>query len=107
MRTKKFWMFLISAVVAGVIIGSIDSRPNWDDTGITVLMILVSTFLLGIGSPNRAWLWATIVGGTVAGLNIVIHGNYQSIVAVVAAFVGSYVGAIIRKSVMTKPKRRA
>ena len=107
MFTKKFWMLLISAIVAGGIIGWVDSLPNWDDTGITVLMILVSTFLLGIGGPNRAWLWAIIVGGTVVGFNAVIHGNYQSILAVVVAFAGSYGGAFIKKSVMANPKRRA
>ena len=107
MRAKKFWMLLVSAVVAGGMIGWIDSLPNWDDTGITVLMILISTFLLGVGGPNRAWLWAIIVGGTVVGFNIIVHGNYQSILAVVIAFVGSYGGAFIKKSVMANPKRRA
>lgn len=48
-------------------------------------------------SPSRAWLWALIVGGSVIGANVLIHGNYGSAVALVIALVGAYLGAGIRK----------
>ena len=94
---KQYYAVLILCITFGSIIGWIDTRPNWDDTGITVGMILISTIICGGLSPSRAWLWALIVGGTVFAANFILHGNYGSAVALVIALVGAYVGAGIRK----------
>jgi len=53
---------LIVAVLAGAGIGYIDSRPNWDDAGITAFAMLVLAGLCGLIAPRRAWRWALAIG---------------------------------------------
>ena len=40
----------------------VDSRPGWDDTGITAGLILLACAGLGMAMPERAWLWALLGG---------------------------------------------
>ena len=96
MRKKQFCLPLILSVASGSMIAWIDTRPNWDDTGITVGLILISTVVCGGLSPSRAWLWALIVGGTVFVANFVLHGDYGSAIALGVALVGAYIGAGVR-----------
>ena len=93
----RFWLILIIAIAEGMLIGWIDSRPNWDDTGITVGMILIGTFILGVVHPKHSWVWALSVGIWIPIWNIVLHNNYGSIIAIAFAMAGAYSGALIRK----------
>jgi hypothetical protein len=96
---RQYYLPLILSIAFGSIIAWIDTRPNWDDTGITVGLILVSTMICGGLSPSRAWLWALIVGGIVFAANFIPHGNYGSAIALGVALVGAYVGAGTRKMI--------
>ena len=53
------------ALVAGAIgltLGYLDSRPTWDDTGITAALLLL-TSAMGAGlSGRRPWQWALLTG---------------------------------------------
>jgi hypothetical protein len=93
----KFQILLAAAIVIGVSIGWIDSRPNWDDTGISVIMVLVVSALFGFTMPSRAWVWAIAVGIWIPLFNVVLSNNYGSIIALAIAFAGSFIGAFIRK----------
>lgn len=88
---------LVAACVFGLSIAWIDSSPGWDDTGITVGMILIVSALFGALSPGRAWLWALGVGIWIPGLNIMRQHNYASLIAIGFAILGSYAGAYLRK----------
>jgi hypothetical protein len=79
-------------------IGWMDSRPNWDDTGITVFAILIATFILGLSSPKRAWAWALAVGIWTPIFELTPHPNYGSLAAIPFAFVGAYAGVLVRKA---------
>ena len=52
MNRPRLLLFLLAAT-AGFLIAYIDSRPHWDDTGITVAALVLSSFLLGAVSPPR------------------------------------------------------
>ena len=93
----KFWALFIIAVGLGVLIGWIDSRPTWDDAGITVGMVLVATAILGFAMPSRAWVWALAVGVWVPIWSILLNDSYAPAVALIVAFVGAYLGALLRK----------
>jgi hypothetical protein len=95
--TNKFLLLFIVAIALGMMIGFTDSRPHWDDTGITVGMILVSTACLGFVMPERAWVWAISVGLWVPVWNILLNHNYSSIISIGIAFVGTYLGVLIYK----------
>jgi hypothetical protein len=89
---------LLPAVAFGLVIAYVDSRPNWDDTGITAGAIFAACGLLGILGPERPWLWALGVGAWVPVYGIVSAGNYFSLLALVIAFAGAYAGMACRKT---------
>ena len=94
----KVYILSAFALASGVAIGWIDTRPSWDDTGITAGAICVVTATLGAVMPSRAWLWALLVGGSMLSLNIMLSGNYQAAVALAIAFVGACAGVVIDKA---------
>lgn len=96
MKTNpRFWIILVVALLIGALIGWIDTRPNWDDTGVTIGLILIAGGACGFFEPKLAWLWAIAVGFWIPLLNILSTGNYGSAVAVLFALVGAYIGAAV------------
>lgn len=91
-KWRSFWLPLALSLLIGLVVGGIDSGKNWDDTGITVFAIFISTLFLGMFKPNGAWLWALMVGGSVVLFNVFRNDNFQSFVALVVSFVGVYAG---------------
>jgi hypothetical protein len=87
-------------LVLGGLITYVDSRPNWDDTGVTAMAILVATGVLGFVDPSRPWLWAVAVGLWIPALGIVQSQNYGSLLALLIAFVGAYAGMALRRGMM-------
>ena len=96
----KFIGLLILALVLGLLITWVDSRPGWDDTGISAGMIFGVTAVLGAVMPERAWLWALAVGVWIPLLGITVHHNTGTLLALVIAFAGAYAGALGRKAMV-------
>ncbi len=94
----KFWFLLLLAVALGFVIGFVDTRPTWDDAGITVGALLIVAAGFGLLMPERAWAWGVAVGTGTPLLNIVLHGTLAALVAFPVAFLGSYAGALVRKA---------
>ncbi len=94
----KFWILLLVALVMGLLIGWIDTRPDWDDSGIIVGAILLGSGLLGAVMPSRAWVWGLIVGGCILLLGLVLNHNLVEWPALVIAFVGAYTGVLVRRN---------
>jgi hypothetical protein len=88
---------LALAVLSGVAIAFIDTRPHWDDTGISVMMILIASFICGILSPRRPWLMALSVGIWIPLFNILNSRNIGSLLALLPAFVGAYAGYFAKR----------
>ena len=55
-------ILLAVAILTGLFIAYVDSRPTWDDTGITVGMMLLSSGLLTLLGYQRPWLIALAIG---------------------------------------------
>ena len=99
MRRIRFWILIVLALGIGLLITWVDSRPGWDDTGITAGVILLVCAGLGMAMPERAWLWALLVGAGIPLVGILLHQNYPSLLALVIAFIGTYLGVAVRKVV--------
>lgn len=99
-RNWKASGLVILACIAGFIIAKIDTSENWDDTGITVGLILISSFIFGAVSPRLAWLYAAIIGGPIFVFNVVQSNNYGSAVAILFSFVGAYSGFLFRRFIL-------
>ena len=95
---NRFRTLLIIALAAGLLIGWIDTNPGWDDTGITVGLILLSSASLGAIMPSRAWVWGLAVGCGIPLFNLLRHGNPAALVSIVFAFAGAYAGTLARKA---------
>ncbi len=90
-------ILLTISVTLGLFAAFVDSRPNWDDTGILALAILLASTLLGAIGRTRPWLWALGIGLWIPLYNIVAKQTFASLLALVFAFAGAYLGAGIRK----------
>jgi hypothetical protein len=93
-----------SALAAGLIICWIDSRPGWDDTGVTAGLILVTTTFFGYKAPHRPWLRAFLVGIWIPLAGIFFTKNYSSLLALLIAIAGAYGGFLFRKIILTRSR---
>jgi len=99
-ENTKLGATLILACIVGFVIAKIDTSKNWDDTAITVGLILISCFTFGAIMPRFAWLLAMIIGGSISSFNVMESNNYGSAVAILFAFVGAYLGFFFRKVIL-------
>jgi hypothetical protein len=90
-------LLLPIALGLGLVIAYVDSRPKWDDTGITALALFASCCLWGVLGPDRPWLWALAIGSWIPVLGIASTRNYGSLLALIFAFAGAYLGRALGK----------
>jgi hypothetical protein len=89
-------VLLAVALGLGGLVAYVDSRPHWDDTGVTAAVLILISGVLGFLGPNRPWLWALSLGVWIPLLGIVRAQNYSSMLALVVVFAGAYGGRAIR-----------
>ena len=90
---------VILAVLAGLAIAWVDSRPGWDDTGITAGLVLVASAAFAALRPATPWLWALAVGAWIPVIGVLTTHNYGALLALAIAFLGAYACAMIRKTI--------
>ncbi len=91
-------ILLAIAFLAGLFYAYVDSRPTWDDTGITVGVILLTCGILALIGFQRPWLLALAVGVWLPLYEVMTSHTYASLVALVIAFIGAYGGWAVRLS---------
>ncbi len=103
---RRFWSqaaLLVLAISIGLAIAWIDSRPHWDDTGITAGSLLLSAGLLGLIGPRQPWLWALGIGIWIPAHQFVQHPTLGSAlggcVILAIPMAGAYVGMAVRRAV--------
>jgi hypothetical protein len=98
MRRGYFIGVLALAIVLGLLITWVDTRPGWDDTGITAGMLLLTAALFGALDPTRPWLWALAIGAWIPLVGVIQNHNFGSLLALAFALLGAYGGALLRKA---------
>ena len=93
-------LVMLCGVAVGLVVAFVDSRPTWDDTGVTAGALLLVTLLLGALAPQRPWAIALAVGIWIPLFGILARGNYGSILALAFAFAGAYAGALLRRAML-------
>ena len=58
---KTFNIYFLLAELTGLAIAWIDTQPNWDDTGITVLLVSLIALLFGFLTLKNPWIIAVAV----------------------------------------------
>jgi hypothetical protein len=105
MRLPPSLVLPILAVACGLLIAWVDSRPTWDDTGVTVGTVLLASALFSALRPRRPWFWALAVGVWIPVLGIIQGRHYGSLIALAVALFGAYLGAFARKVMASEPKK--
>jgi hypothetical protein len=89
------------AIGIGLLAAYVDNQPNWDDTAVMALGILVAAGLLSLIEPRYPWLWALAVGIWIPLFGIALARNFGSLLAMAFALAGAYAGMAFRKVIST------
>jgi len=89
-------VLLVVALGLGGLVTYVDTRPTWDDTGVTAAALLVTSGVFGFLGPSRPWLWAIALGIWIPLIGIARTQNYSTLFALAVAFAGAYGGMVIR-----------
>lgn len=82
---------IVVSVVAGFLIGRLDSGPRWDDTGVTAALLVVAAGTASFIAGQRPWLFAVTTGMFVPLFELPgLAGG-----AALAAFLFSSLGAVV------------
>ncbi len=95
------------AIALGLGIAYFDSRPTWDDTGITVVTLFAAAGICGVLGPRFPWLWALCIGLWTPLFEIPGTHNYGPLFALVVAFLGAYAGMAVQKIAFAQPAKSA
>jgi len=85
-------VLVVLALALGGLLAYVDSRPNWDDTGVLVGILLIASMAFGFMGPRRPWLWALALGLWIPLVGWIRTHSAAPLVALVVAFVGAYLG---------------
>lgn len=83
---------IVVSIVIGLAIAIVDSRPGWDDTGVTAAALLLATFAIALAAGRRPWLWALLVGVWTPLLELSASGQPASLIALAFAGMGAAAG---------------
>ena len=95
-ENRMRWAFAI-ALTMGLLIAWVDTRPHWNDTGISASVLLLTGISCAFLASKKPWSIALILGIWLPIFNIVIAHNYGAIIALGLAFAGAYIGYSISK----------
>ena|SRR5436305_7538681 len=94
-------ILIVVAIVIGLGIAYVDSRPHFDDAGITAGLLVISAGLLGLIAPQRPWLWALAIGIWIPLHAMVQHPEPKAVIMLVLLafpFAGAYAGMAVRRN---------
>ncbi len=99
-------ILLAIGLLAGLCIAYVDSRPGWDDTGITAGTMFLSSALLTLLGYRRAWLIAMAVGLWTPFYEMVLLGDFSlpgvvlfPLIILLICLVGAYSGWAVRQGI--------
>ena len=101
MQAARHWIGrrdgLLALVVAaiGLTLGYLDSRPSWDDTGITASLLLLTSAMGAALSGRRPWLWAILAGIWIPLLEIRGAVGLASLAALAISTLGAFGGHLL------------
>ncbi len=92
-------ILLAVAVLTGLFIAFVDSRPTWNDAGITVGAMLLSSSLLTLLGYRKPWLIALAIGLWMPLYETYLSGNFSlpgviflPLFVLLICFIGAYAG---------------
>src|SRR5262245_38790602 len=94
--SRRFTMGILAASLGlGLAIGYVDSRPTWDDAGITAGALLLVAGGFSLMRPRQWWMVALLVGLPTPLFGYAMHGTFGASLALVVTAVAAGAGAAI------------
>ena len=87
----------LHAALIGLAILWIDTRPHWDDSGVTAGLLFLGAAEVVVFSPRRPWLTALLVGGWLAGHGVVTRQDPKMLLVLLFPFAGAFAAAGARR----------
>ena len=97
MTTRRTLVIAMLSVAVGLAIAFVDTRPGWDDTGITAGALFGAALVLSLVAGRRPWLWGFLVGIWLPVLELPSHGDPAALAALAFAFAGAFAGWAVSK----------
>ena len=80
------------SIVLGLGVAFVDSRPGWDDNGITAAVLFGGALVLSLVAGRRPWVWGLLVGIWIPVFEIRSDRDLAAVAALVFAFGGAFTG---------------
>ena len=96
--SPKEILILVAALLVGLSIAYLDSRPAWDDAGITAIALLATGGLTGLAIRRRPWLHALALGIWIPLWGALVKGNFGLFLILPIPFASVYVGWWLRRN---------
>lgn len=90
---------MAAAAATGLAIALVDSRPTWDDTALTAVMLFMAAAAFALVGRRRPWLWAFLVGAWVPALEMTGPAGAASLLGPVFALAGAGLGSGLGRGV--------
>ena len=92
-------MYLVLSIIVGLLIAWNDSRPNWDDTGISVFLLIAAAAIFAFLARKKPWLIALSVGIWIPLFSFINNHGFKILLVFIPAFIGAYIGYFARKTI--------
>ena len=99
---KSFLLWCLLATLSGIAIAWNDSRPAWDDAGISAFLIFLCAAIFGYLASQKPWIIALVAGIWIPLFSFVSTHNYGGLLALIPGFIGAYAGFLIRKAILNR-----
>jgi hypothetical protein len=83
---------IITSVLAGFLIGRLDSGAGWDDTGVTAALLVVAAGIASFIAGQRPWLFAVTTGMFVPLFELPGLAGGGALAAFLFSSIGAFVG---------------
>jgi hypothetical protein len=92
----------VIAVGGGIALAFMDSRPGFDDTGITAVALFVFASIASTIGGSKPWLWASLVGAWTPLIEISGGGSTGSLLALAFAGAGAAAGYLVARGLRSR-----
>lgn len=86
------------ALAIGTAIGYVDSRPTWDDTGVTAATLLLTSAALSAARPRSAWVVGILLALPLVLFHLLHAEGFGSVIAMALPPVGAAIGWGVRSA---------
>jgi hypothetical protein len=95
---RRDGLLALVAAAIGLALGYVDSRPSWDDTGITAALLLLSSAMVAGLSDRRPWLWALLIGISIPLLEVWGAAGLASLAALAVSTLGAFAAYLLARA---------